>query len=167
MSDLVLTLLRLSYLVLLWLLVLACIGVLRRDIFGTRIFRRGPGQRSGQRSDQRARGAEQAGDAPAPGRSTPATLVVLDGPLRGTQLSLTTSAVLIGRSPSCSLVIDDDFTSGRHARIFPHDGGWYVEDLGSTNGTWLGEQRVVDPVPVPLGTPLKVGRTVLELRGRR
>ena len=158
MSDLVLTVLRLSYLLLLWLLVLACIGVLRRDIFGTRVLPRGPGRRRRAPED-----SASATPAAQPGRSAPVTLRVVEGPLTGTQLTLTTSAVLIGRSPSCTLVVDDDFASGRHTRIFPHDGGWYVEDLGSTNGTWLAGERISDPVPVPLGAPVKVGRTVLEL----
>lgn len=156
MSDLVLTLLRLSYLVLLWLMVLVCIGVLRRDIFGTRISDRFR-SRKNQTDD---------GDAP-PTRSPTVTLVVLEGPLAGTRLTLTTSAVLIGRSPSATLVVEDDFASGRHARIFPHDGGWYLEDLGSTNGTWLAGHRVEGPEPIGMGQQIKVGSTVLELRGTR
>lgn len=161
MSDLVLTLLRLSYLALLWLLVLACIGVLRRDVFGTRVSRRrGAGQgRPGTRDERADDGAASSA------RSAPVTLVVLEGPLAGTTLALHASAVLIGRAPSCTLVVDDDFASGRHARIFPHDRGWYVEDLGSTNGTWLGATRVTEPLPVPLGERIKIGRTIIELRG--
>jgi pSer/pThr/pTyr-binding forkhead associated (FHA) protein len=72
--------------------------------------------------------------------------------------------VLIGRAPECTLVLDDDFASGRHARLFPQDGGWAVEDLGSTNGTVLGGVRVAEPTRVDLGVPVRVGRTVLELR---
>lgn len=161
MSELVITLLRLSFLALLWLLVLSCIGVLRRDIFGTRVSSRGRGR------GVRANVNPVNDDTGSPGRSTPVTLSVLEGPLAGTQLGLHTSSVLIGRAPSCTLVVDDDTASGRHARIFPHDGGWYVEDLGSTNGTWVGDSRVTDPVPVPLGTPVRVGQTLLELRRGR
>lgn len=156
MSDLVLTLLRLSYLLLLWAMVLVCIGVLRQDIFGTRITDRFRGRGSGRHDT-----------APAPNRSPSVTLVVTEGPLRGTRLDLTTSAVLIGRSPSATLVVEDDFASGRHARIFPHDGAWYLEDLGSTNGTWLSGHRVDGPEPIGMGEPVKIGSTVLELRGGR
>lgn len=163
MSELVITLLRLSYLVLLWALVLACIGVLRRDVFGLRVSSRGKGRRNRGVADARNNANDDAGG----GRSAPVTLSVLEGPLAGTQLGLHTSSVLVGRAPSCTLVVDDDTASGRHARIFPHDGGWYVEDLGSTNGTWLGDARVSDPVPVPIGTPVRVGQTVLELRRGR
>jgi pSer/pThr/pTyr-binding forkhead associated (FHA) protein len=72
--------------------------------------------------------------------------------------------VLIGRAPECTLVLDDDFASARHARLFPQDGGWVVEDTGSTNGTFLGGVRVTDPARVEPGVPVRVGRTVLELR---
>lgn len=162
MSELVLSLLRLSYLVLLWLLVLWCINALRRDVFGTRVAARTAGKK-GLRRRSPPVAAEDDGEEPS-ARSVPVTLLVLEGPLRGTQLSLSTSAVLIGRAPSCTLVVDDDYASGRHARIFPHDGRWFVEDLGSTNGTWLGEERVGDAVPMELNVPLRVGKTVLELR---
>ncbi|GMA33113.1 FHA domain-containing protein FhaB/FipA [Litorihabitans aurantiacus] len=170
MSELVLTLLRLSFLALLWLTILWCLRTLRGDIYGTRVGARAGGRRRVGRSgaaprdsrDQRDDGAS-AGGGGAP-RSAPVTLVVRAGPLAGTTLNLRSSAVLIGRAPSCTLVLDDDYTSGRHARIFPHDGRWFVEDLGSTNGTWLGEHRVGDPEPLEIGRQLKVGQTLVELR---
>ena len=61
-------------------------------------------------------------------------------------------------------MLDDDYASTAHARLSPGEGAWVLEDLGSTNGTWLGREKVTDAVPVPLGTPVRVGRTVLELR---
>jgi pSer/pThr/pTyr-binding forkhead associated (FHA) protein len=72
--------------------------------------------------------------------------------------------VLIGRAPECTLVLDDDFASARHARILPADGGWVVEDLGSTNGTFLGAVRLTEPTRLEAGVPVRVGRTVVELR---
>ena len=63
-----------------------------------------------------------------------------------------------------TLVLNDDYASSRHARIFPQDGQWIVEDLGSTNGTYLDRQKVTRPTPVPLGVPIRIGKTVLELR---
>ena len=63
-----------------------------------------------------------------------------------------------------TLVLNDDYASSRHARIFPQDGQWIVEDLGSTNGTYLDRQKVTRPMPVPLGVPIRIGKTVLELR---
>jgi len=61
-------------------------------------------------------------------------------------------------------VLDDDYASGRHARLSPQDGRWVLEDLNSTNGTFLGRAKVVGSVPVQPGTPVRIGRTVLELR---
>ena len=85
-------------------------------------------------------------------------------PLTGTSLPLRDAGVLIGRNPECALVLDDEFASGRHARILRAEDGWYVEDLGSTNGTFVGQYRVGDPVPVEVGTSIRIGRTVIELR---
>lgn len=156
MTELAVTLLRLSYLVLLWVFVLGALAVLRRDIFGTQIVRR---VRDGSRRRRQPRPA-----APRPARSTPTRLVVTQGPLTGSTLPLGPSAIIIGRSPASTLVLDDDYASGRHARFFPQDGAWWVEDLGSTNGTYLDRSRVTTPVKVDAGTPIRIGKTVIELR---
>jgi pSer/pThr/pTyr-binding forkhead associated (FHA) protein len=158
MSELTLTLLRLGYLALLWLLVLSIVAVLRRDLFGTRVTRRAP--------------VVAAAAAPAPARSrreSAATaplrqLVVTEGSLKGTTIALGQAPILIGRAPESTLVLEDDYASGRHARLSLQGGTWMVEDLGSTNGTFLGRDRVSSPVPVAPGQPVRVGRTVLELR---
>jgi pSer/pThr/pTyr-binding forkhead associated (FHA) protein len=161
MSELAVTLLRLGYLVLLWVFVLSAIGVLRRDLYGTRIVPRRRAATAGSTPP----GAEDAAAAPERRRDTgPTRLVVTEGPLRGTTLPLTSSAVLIGRAPSCTLVLDDDYSSSRHARLYPENGQWFVEDLGSTNGTFLGSQRVDHPLPVAPGAPVRVGKSVLELQ---
>lgn len=168
MSELTITLLRLGYLILLWLFVLAAIGVLRRDLYGTRVVQR------------RLRSRAPAGPAPVPAAppSTPAPtpaaepagppqprrLVVTGGPLRGTTVPLGSAAILIGRAPSCTLVLDDDYSSQRHARLYHQGGQWYVEDLGSTNGTFVGRDRVTEPTPVGPGSQLRVGQSTLELQ---
>lgn len=163
MSELAVTLLRLGYLVLLWVFVLSAIGVLRRDLYGTKITSRG-GRAPSRRPAEPAANGEPAAP-PTRGRDqSPTRLVVIEGPLRGTSLPLTTSAILIGRAPSCTLVLDDDYSSSRHARIFPSAGQWFVEDLGSTNGTFLGSTRVEQPTPVPPGAHVRIGQSVVELR---
>jgi hypothetical protein len=162
MSELTLTLLRLGFLALLWLLVLSVVAVLRRDLFGTRVTRRNPVPAGGATAAAPPRGRR---DAPAPAANPlPRTLVVTEGSLKGTIIALGQAPILIGRAPECTLVLEDDYASGRHARLSLQHGTWMVEDLGSTNGTFLGRNRVQDPVPIAPGAPVRIGRTVLELR---
>jgi pSer/pThr/pTyr-binding forkhead associated (FHA) protein len=167
MSELTITLLRLGYLVLLWVFVLSAISVLRRDLYGTRIVSRrlrraGPGGRPPAPSAPPPAPRESG---PIPRRDVaPRRLVVTTGPLRGTTVPLGGSAVLIGRAPSCTLVLDDDYSSSRHARIYPEGGRWYVEDLGSTNGTYVGRERISGPTPITVGSQVKVGQSTLELQ---
>ena len=61
-------------------------------------------------------------------------------------------------------MLDDDYSSSRHARIFPQAGAWFVEDLGSTNGTFIGDHKVTSPVELSTGTPVRVGQSVIELQ---
>jgi pSer/pThr/pTyr-binding forkhead associated (FHA) protein len=97
-------------------------------------------------------------------RGTPRRLVVTEGALAGTTIRLGEEPVTLGRADDSTLVLTDDYASSRHARLVPGDGTWLVEDLGSTNGTYLGGAKVVRATPVPLGQPIRIGKTVLELR---
>ena len=90
--------------------------------------------------------------------------MVTAGPREGTRIELGASPLSIGRAAENTLVLDDDYVSSRHARLFPHEGAWVVEDLGSTNGTYLDRTRLTVPMVVPVGTPVRIGKTVLELR---
>ncbi len=170
MSELTITLLRLGYLVLLWVFVLAAISVLRRDLYGTRIVSRRvrraqPAPGRPPVVGQPPTGAATPPATPFPRRDTvPRRLVVTAGPLRGTIVPLGASAVLIGRAPSCTLVLDDDYSSSRHARIYPEDGQWFVEDLGSTNGTFVDRAQIEAPTTVGIGSQIRVGQSTLELQ---
>lgn len=161
MSELTLTAVRLGLLVLLWLFVFSIVGVIRSDLYGTRIVKRGADGRSTVRPTANT-------PAPAGGRDRRRrglrSLVVVEGPLRGTSVPLRGAGILLGRNPECTLILDDDFASGRHARIYEQDGTWYVEDLGSTNGTYVSGRRLSEPVAVRDGSRLQIGTTVLELR---
>jgi pSer/pThr/pTyr-binding forkhead associated (FHA) protein len=158
MSELTLTLLRLGYLVLLWVFVLSVVSVLRRDIYGTRVTRRAT------TAGPPAPPVRQPRSAVEELRGMPRSLVVTEGSLQGTTISLGQAPILIGRAPECTLVLDDDFASSRHARLSLQGGVWMVEDLGSTNGTFLGRSRVAEATPLEPGAPVRIGRTVLELR---
>lgn len=166
MSEFTVLVLRLAFFVLLWLFVFLIAGVLRQDLFGPRRSRNRAAKRGG-----RSPAAAPAGSAssqphhpPAAAPQQPHSLVVTSGALQGMVIALGTAPITIGRSGDNTLVLDDDFASGHHARFVPSGGRWYVEDLGSTNGTWLGSAQVSAPTPVPIGTPIRVGQTIIELR---
>jgi hypothetical protein len=166
MGELTLTVMRLGLLVLLWVFVFAVVGVLRGDLYGTRVRRRAAGAgKAAARGAAPAPPREAKPDRKARSRKGPTKLVVTAGPLAGTTLPLRPAGTLIGRSPECALVLDDDYASGRHARIFQGDDGtWQVEDLRSTNGTFLGATRLTEPREVAVGSVLRIGQTVVELQ---
>ena len=160
MSNLTLLLIRLAFLAVLWLFVIAAVGVVRTDMFGSSRPRR---QRRRQRKPPQVKAPRPARPG-RPSRGTPQRLLVTAGGLAGTSIGLTDQQITIGRANDATLVLNDDYASTRHARLFPQDGQWIVEDLGSTNGTYLDRQKVTQPTPVPPGVPIRIGKTVLELR---
>lgn len=167
MRELPLALLRLGVLALLWLFVLAALRVIRKDLFDRATPATplpAPGQPATRAARRAARRAAATGPDRPPRPESAPKLVVTSGPLAGTTVGLTAGPVTFGRADSCTVVLSDDFVSNQHARLFPAGGGWLLEDLGSTNGTFLAERKVTDPTPVPLGAPIRLGRTVLELR---
>jgi hypothetical protein len=159
MPEIVLTVARYGFLVLLWIFVFTVVGVIRRDLF------------AGARSSRLV--AAPRGIGPVAGGARPAKvkrgkmarqLVVTAGALAGTRITLGEAQITVGRAEDCTLVITDDYASARHAKLVPRDGQWYLEDMGSTNGTYLDRAKVSAPTPVPLGVPIRIGRTSFELR---
>ena len=151
MPELVLQLTRAGFLVLLWLFVVAALRVVRSDLFVASGLRASlPVSRRSLRSPQRNRQARQ--------------LVVTAGALAGTRISLDGRPILLGRADDSTLVLDDDYASTRHARLGFQGDDWFLEDLGSTNGTYLDRAKVTGPTRVPLGVPIRIGKTVIELR---
>jgi len=169
MSELTLTVMRLGFLAVLWLFVIVAVQVIRSDLFGTRVTQRGPRREAAGRPQQAPRQAPpQQRQQPAGGRArrnAPTKLVVTEGTLTGTTVALQGQTITLGRAHDSTIVLDDDYASSRHARIYPdRDGQWIVEDLGSTNGTYLDRSRLTTPTPIPLGAPIRIGKTVIELR---
>jgi len=149
--ELVVQLTRAGFLALLWLFVLAALRVVRSDLYAAAGLRVSvPGFRKS--ADKKSRG------------KAPRQLVVTHGALAGTRISLDGRPIMIGRADDSTLVLDDDYASTRHARISLRGTDWYVEDLGSTNGTYLDRAKVTAPLRVPLGVPIRIGKTVIELR---
>ncbi|KAD4060600.1 FHA domain-containing protein FhaB/FipA [Arthrobacter yangruifuii] len=159
MSELTETLLRYGFLILLWIMVISVVGAIRRDlVVGSR-------NRTGTPTARQIRKDPSLQKrVPAPAKVTPRELVVTEGPLRGTTLELSASPILLGRAQEATLVLEDDYASGRHARLFPQGSRWFIEDLGSTNGTYLGGSQLTRALPVEPGVPIRIGKTVIELR---
>lgn len=173
MSELTLLILRIAFLVLLWGFVFAIVYALRSDLFGQKV-RRLPAAVSAQPTAQPQYGApepmtEQL-SAPRQAASSPPTsvdarrLVITGGARSGLEMGLPAEAMTIGRSNESALVIRDDYTSTHHARLLLWADGWVIQDLDSTNGTFLNGTRVLVPTQVPLNTPVKIGTTSFELR---
>ncbi len=165
MSELALTLARFTFLGLLWLFVIFALLALRKDL-------RGEATGPDEASSSTARGGRtpRTGRSPRSGRTSRRSkvkgtrLVVVEGPLTGTEIPLEGAQITMGRAPDSTIVIDDDYASSRHARLYESEGAWVVEDLGSTNGTWLDRTRLTTPTVLPVGAPLRVGRTTLVIQ---
>jgi len=183
-SELTLLVLRLGFLLLLWIFIFGIVYALRSDLFGHRVRK--------QQQDAAASAPQMAYVAaatPVPAAAAPTEpvtarpstppassgperanarnatrLVITSGPKSGTEFPLTSDSVTIGRSGDSSLVIRDDYTSTHHARLMLWNEEWMIQDLDSTNGTFLNGSRLAVPTPVPLNTPVKIGATSFELR---
>ncbi|WP_337000782.1 MULTISPECIES: FHA domain-containing protein FhaB/FipA [unclassified Microbacterium] len=171
MSELVLLLLRIGFLVLMWFFVFGVVYSLRADLFGVRVRKLPAEATAGAPAPAPAAAAPAAKPAssrPSTGPATVATakrLVITSGPKAGLELPLGTDSLTIGRSSESALVIRDDYTSSHHARLMLRGDSWAIQDLDSTNGTFVAGQRVTgSPVALSLGTPIKVGATTFELR---
>ena len=176
MSELTLLILRLAFLAVLWLFVFAVVYALRSDLFGHRLRRASPEVTSPFAGAPIVVGAPTGADAlvdpPTEPVSAPRTgdagvakrLVITSGPKEGLEIELPSEQLAIGRSSESGLVIRDDYTSTHHARLLLWNDGWVVQDLDSTNGTFLDGTRVTLPTLVPLNTPVTIGTTTFELR---
>jgi pSer/pThr/pTyr-binding forkhead associated (FHA) protein len=169
MSELTLTVMRLGFLAVLWLFVIVAVQVIRSDLFGTRVTqrsaRRGADNRPPNPRQQQQPPRQQARQPSRQRRGAPTKLVVAEGSLAGTTVALQGQTITLGRAHDSTIVLDDDYASSRHARIYPdRDGQWIVEDLGSTNGTYMDRARLTTPTPIAPGVPIRIGKTVIELR---
>jgi Inner membrane component of T3SS, cytoplasmic domain len=157
MSELTLFLIRVAYLAILWIFVLSAISVIRSDMFGARVPE---AARSGGGKTPKAPKPPK----PSKRRSAPTHVLVTEGSNVGERAELAAGPVLIGRGSDAAIRLDDDYVSTRHARIAASGDQWFVEDLGSTNGTFVGTVRITQPTTIAMGTQVRVGKTILELR---
>ncbi len=162
MSELTLMLIRFAYLAILWIFVLSAISVVRSDMFGARIDST---PRADRKAEKQARKQDRSRGKPAKRpRGAPTHVAVVDGANAGETVSLDEAPILIGRGADAAIRLDDDYVSTRHARIAVSNDQWFVEDLGSTNGTYMGSHRLTQPTTLQLGSKVRIGKTTLELR---
>ena len=168
MGELTLLVLRIGFLLVLWGFVFAIVYALRSDLFGQRV-RRMPATVTAPNSPVRPTAAT-AGARPVPPTPRPSAssiyatrLVIVGGAKEGLEIDLPGEQLSIGRSSESGLVIRDDYTSTHHARLLKWADGWVIQDLDSTNGTFLDGTRVIVPTHVPLNTPVKIGTSSFEL----
>lgn len=184
MSELTLLVLQLGFLLLLWVFIFAIVYSLRSDLFGQRVRKLQPdagvsasspfpaapvgaGVSSGAATE--AVSHHPAAPHSGPGGETASTenatrLVITSGQKAGAEFPLGRDEITIGRSSDSAIIIRDDYTSTHHARLMLWNGRWMIQDLDSTNGTFLNGSRVTVPTPIPLGATVKVGATTFELR---
>ena len=195
-SELTLLVLRLGFLLVLWLFIFGIVYALRSDLFGQRVrklatpapapaaagapfatpppapvpagaFAQAPSASASAPTEQfsRPQAAPPVSSGPEKATTQTATrLVITSGPKAGTEFPLGSEPITIGRSSDSSLVIRDDYTSTHHARLMLWHDDWMVQDLDSTNGTFLDGKRLAVPTSVPLNTTVKIGATSFELR---
>jgi pSer/pThr/pTyr-binding forkhead associated (FHA) protein len=159
MSELTLVLIRFAYLAILWIFVLSAISVIRSDMFGARIDQ----TPRAERREQRRAAKNRPKPAKRP-RGAPTHVAIVEGANAGETIPLDEAPLLIGRGSDAAIRLDDDYVSTRHARIAASGEQWFVEDLGSTNGTYIGSQRLGQPATLQLGSQVRIGKTTLELR---
>jgi len=150
MDEQLLTILKLCLLGLLYLFFLRVLRAVWTEIRGPKAVESSPrrAQKEARRVDKKAAAVQ---------------LAIVEPPeLKGRRYPLA-DELTVGRAAGCQVTIDDTYASQLHARVFARDGQLFVEDLGSTNGTFLNRKKVQGPQVMRRGDRLQVGNTVMEL----
>ena len=173
MSELALFLVRTGFLVVLWIFVFSIISVIRADLFGQRVVSKvasanapqvfsSPTMPAAPNAVSTNTGTNPIVSQAGSGMAT--KLVITEGDQAGRIMRLDRREITIGRSDGSDLVVDDEYASTNHAKLVLINNDWLIQDLNSTNGTFLDGQRVGTPAVVKLNTRVRVGKTVFELR---
>ena len=145
------------FLALLWLFILSAVSVIRSDLFGRTVP--APDQPPAQELESPPPPPKKAKRQ----RGEPRIFSITQGTQAGQSAELAAGVIMIGRGADCQLILDDDYVSTRHARVVGGEHGIYVEDLGSTNGTYVNGQRITAPTTITLSDTVRIGKTILRL----
>jgi pSer/pThr/pTyr-binding forkhead associated (FHA) protein len=157
-SEIALLIIKVVFLALLWLFILSVVSVIRSDLFGKTV-----------RASDQPQPQELETPPPPPGkvkrqRGQPRVFTITQGRQAGLTADLGGGVIMIGRGGDCQLILDDDYVSTRHARVVgTTPNGIYIEDLGSTNGTYVNGQRITAPTTITLADTVRIGKTMLRL----
>ncbi len=151
MPPFVLTVLKIALLALLYFFVWRAVRTVVVDLYGRRERGARPAEPRRQKQPRR-------------GRGTPSKLVLLDDKGGRVSSHRLAGTLEIGRGQSAAIRPDDTYISTQHARIYRRNGSWVVEDLGSTNGTYLNQRKVTVPTEIAPGDRIRVGKSVIEVR---
>lgn len=145
MSELALTLLRMGFLALLWIFIYFILRLMRADL---------------NRVDNRFTGkpAVSPNDLSKSKSKLNRVVVITEETEKEYDLR---DGMTFGRSSDVSVQIEDDYLSGKHAKVVHQGGTWIFEDLGSTNGSWQDRKRISGPVKLKRGSSIKIGNTEL------
>ena len=157
MSEIALTVIKVLFLALLWVFIASAVSVIRTDLFGRTVPM--PDQPGGQELEQPAPPPKKTRRT----RGEPRILMITQGSQAGQSAELADGVILIGRGADAQLNLDDDYVSTRHARVVSGENGIYLEDLGSTNGSYVNGQRITGPTTITLSDTVRIGRTTMKL----
>ena len=157
MSEIALLIIKVVFLALLWLFILSAVSVIRSDLFGKTV------RASDQPQPQELETPPPPSKKAKRQRGQPRVFTISQGNQTGLSADLAGGVIMIGRSADCQLILDDDYVSTRHARVVGAPTGIYIEDLGSTNGTYVNGQRITAPTTITLADTVRIGKTMLRL----
>jgi FHA domain-containing protein len=149
MPELILSILKYLFLLLIFLFLARAVRAMYLDVAGSRSAPSAP---------------EQTDGVVKPRATKPPDRLTVVGPDGKSRTYEVDEELIIGRADKCQVIISDPYASQIHARIFRRSNGVFIEDMGSTNGTYLNKKRVASPLPVNRGDRARIGKTSLEFR---
>ena len=178
MSELALWIVRTGFLAVLWIFIFAIISVIRSDLFGQKVVNKvasakapkvvsapsAPNTLTRAIGGLAAAAANATASIAADANAVATKLVITEGDRKGHTVRLDRREITIGRSEDSDLIIDDEYASTHHAKLVQVNNDWLIQDLNSTNGTFLSGSRVGTPAVVKPNTPVRIGKTTFELK---